>query len=189
MQNDPHKERLLRELRRQLNEVAGRPIDLSDEKLIHLIFPIASSSVDDPGEVTFERIFFPGKSCSQMRLLDVAELDHARQRPARFPPERFPVLDPELVCRPGESGGNAAFVEPVLCDDQPDAGPGSNASQHVQGRANHGLHVEPRRRAGTRRQRRLALPVFSSPYFSNSAAGSPASTWLAARHRRRCRAG
>jgi hypothetical protein len=72
MQNDPNKERLLKELRRQLNELAGRQIDVSDENLIHFIFPIASSSVDDPGEVTFERIFFPGKSCSQMRLLDVA---------------------------------------------------------------------------------------------------------------------
>jgi hypothetical protein len=72
MPNDPDRTRLLTDLRRQLNELAGRQIDVSDENLIHFIFPIASSSVDDAGEVTFERIIFPGKSCSQMQLLDVA---------------------------------------------------------------------------------------------------------------------
>ena len=72
MDIDPRKARLLKDLRKQLNELAGRQIEVSDEHLIHFIFPIASSSVDDAGVVTFERIFFPGKSCSQMRLLDVA---------------------------------------------------------------------------------------------------------------------
>jgi hypothetical protein len=72
MDNDHDRLRLLRELRRQLNELAGRQIEVSDEHLLHFIFPIASSTVDDTGEVTFERIFLPGKSCSQMRLLDVA---------------------------------------------------------------------------------------------------------------------
>jgi hypothetical protein len=69
---DPSKANLLKELRRQLNELAGRQIDVSDDNLIQFIFPIASSSVDDAGEVTFERIIFPGKTCSQMELLDVA---------------------------------------------------------------------------------------------------------------------
>jgi hypothetical protein len=72
MENDHKKAHLLKELRRQLNELAGRQIEASDEHLLHFIFPIASSSVDDQGSVTFERIIFPGKTCSQMQLLDVA---------------------------------------------------------------------------------------------------------------------
>jgi hypothetical protein len=61
----------LKELRRQLDELAGKQVDVSDDNLIHFTFPIASSSVED-GSVTFERIIFPGKTCSQMQLLDVA---------------------------------------------------------------------------------------------------------------------
>jgi hypothetical protein len=56
---------------KQLGELAGKEIRASEEHLIHLIFPIASTTVE-PGQVTFERIFFPGKSCSPRDLLDVA---------------------------------------------------------------------------------------------------------------------
>ena len=62
----------LKQLKKQLDDLAGKDIDVTAEKLIHFIFPISSHSLDDTGEVTFQRIFFPGKSCSQMRLLDVA---------------------------------------------------------------------------------------------------------------------
>jgi hypothetical protein len=56
---------------KQLSDLAGKEVRASEEHLIHLIFPIASSSVE-PGQVTFERIFFPGKTCSPRDLLDVA---------------------------------------------------------------------------------------------------------------------
>ena len=56
---------------KQLSELAGRDIRAGEEHLIHLTFPIASSTVE-PGQVTFERIFFPGKFCSPATLLDVA---------------------------------------------------------------------------------------------------------------------
>jgi hypothetical protein len=69
---DPSKTDALNQLKKQLNELAGRDIGLSDERVAHVIFPIASSSVDDAGEVTYERLFLPGKFCSQMELLDVA---------------------------------------------------------------------------------------------------------------------
>ena len=60
-----------RQLEKQLSALAGKDIGAGDAHLLHLIFPIASSTVD-AGQVTFERIFLPGKSCSAMDLLDVA---------------------------------------------------------------------------------------------------------------------
>jgi len=38
---DPRKAGALTELRKQLNELAGRDIGASEERLFHLIFPIA----------------------------------------------------------------------------------------------------------------------------------------------------
>src|SRR4051794_34850596 len=61
----------LKELQKQLEEIAGKDLDLSMEKLINFIFPVASHDYDD-GQVTFQHIFLPGKSCSRMQLLDVA---------------------------------------------------------------------------------------------------------------------
>ena len=72
MDSDSRTAAKFKQLKKQLDDLAGRDIDVNPEKLIHFIFPIASQSFDDPGIVTFERIFFPGKSCQQMRLLDVA---------------------------------------------------------------------------------------------------------------------
>lgn len=74
MDIDPKNAAKLKQLKKQLDDLAGKNLDVSAEQLIHFIFPIASQSIDDPGTVTFQRIFFPfpGKSCSQMRLLDVA---------------------------------------------------------------------------------------------------------------------
>ena len=69
---DTKKASQLDKLRKDLQDIAGKEVDISPDRLINFIFPIASSSFDDPGDVTFERIFFPGKSCSPMRLLDVA---------------------------------------------------------------------------------------------------------------------
>jgi hypothetical protein len=54
-----------------LNRSSGKHLDLSVEKLINFIFPVASHDYQN-GEVTFQHIFLPGKSCSNMRLLDVA---------------------------------------------------------------------------------------------------------------------
>ena len=72
MDIDSKKAAQLNKLQKELEDLAGKDIDISLDKLMHFIFPIASHSYDDTGEVTFQRIFYPGKSCSQMRLLDVA---------------------------------------------------------------------------------------------------------------------
>ena len=60
-----------RRLGKQLSELAGKDIRAGEEHLIHLTFPIASSTRES-GQVTFDRIFFPGRFCSPMDLLDVA---------------------------------------------------------------------------------------------------------------------
>jgi hypothetical protein len=72
MEIDTKKEAKLKELKKQLDGLAGKELDLSTEQLVQFIFPVASQSYDDTGAVTYQRIIFPGKSCQQMRLLDVA---------------------------------------------------------------------------------------------------------------------
>jgi hypothetical protein len=71
MDIDREKSAQLEELRKQLDKVAGRELDLNLERLINFTFPIASHDVSN-GQVTFQHIFFPGKSCSERNLLDVA---------------------------------------------------------------------------------------------------------------------
>jgi hypothetical protein len=72
MEIDTKKAAKLEQLKKQLDDIAGRDVDVSADKALHFIFPIASQSYDDNGVVTYQRIFFPSKSCAQRRLLDVA---------------------------------------------------------------------------------------------------------------------
>ena len=71
MDIDRKKAAQLEELRKQLEKVTGRELDLSLERLINFLFPVASHDSSN-GQVTFQHIFFPGKSCSDRSLLDVA---------------------------------------------------------------------------------------------------------------------
>jgi hypothetical protein len=66
------------ELKKQLEKIAGRKIDLSEEQLRTFIWPLASSTyVIDQGElidtwVTWERIIFPQPTCTDAALLDTS---------------------------------------------------------------------------------------------------------------------
>jgi hypothetical protein len=61
----------LKKLQKQLEEIIGKDLDLSVDKLVNFIFPVASYDFED-GQVTFQHIFLPRKSCSDRPLLDVA---------------------------------------------------------------------------------------------------------------------
>src|SRR5947209_3041881 len=68
---DSKKMAQLEKLRKEIEAIAGKDAEVSLDQFVHFIFPIASHTLDD-GQVTLQRIFFPGRSCSDMRLLDVA---------------------------------------------------------------------------------------------------------------------
>jgi hypothetical protein len=58
------------DLKKQLEGLAGGPLDASPELLIQLSFPVGAQTYDDNGAVTFRRIILGGKFCSDLRLLD-----------------------------------------------------------------------------------------------------------------------
>lgn len=62
----------LDDLKKQLEDLAGREIDASREQLIQLNFPVGAQTYDDNGDVTFRSIIFPNKSCAVRRLLDAS---------------------------------------------------------------------------------------------------------------------
>jgi hypothetical protein len=61
----------LAKLQKQVEQITGKDLDLSVEKLRNFIYPAASHDSQD-GEVTYLGIFLPIKSCSNWTLLDVA---------------------------------------------------------------------------------------------------------------------
>lgn len=72
MQIEPKQAAKLAGLKKQLEDLAGKGVDVSPEQLVQLVFPVGAQSYDDTGAVTFRRIIFPGKSCAQRRLLDAS---------------------------------------------------------------------------------------------------------------------
>jgi hypothetical protein len=59
------------ELKKNIEKISGRELEITAEHLIRWIYPVATYAFED-GHVTSYRIFFPGKSCAAARLLDVA---------------------------------------------------------------------------------------------------------------------
>jgi hypothetical protein len=98
----------LTKLQKQLEQIAGKHLDLSVEKLINFIFPVASHDYQD-GEVTFQHIFLPGKSYIEHAPVRCSgQFVDCRRRQARIPVERF-HLHAELIRRAGEPGGDDAL--------------------------------------------------------------------------------
>jgi hypothetical protein len=66
------------ELRKRLEEIAGRELDVSDEQIHSFLWPIASSTYlakhdyDDDAWITSERIIFPQPICTDAKLLDTS---------------------------------------------------------------------------------------------------------------------
>jgi hypothetical protein len=66
------------ELKTRLEEIAGRKLDMPDEQLLSIIWPISSSTLlakhdgDDDAWVTSERIIFPQPFCTDSNLLDTS---------------------------------------------------------------------------------------------------------------------
>jgi hypothetical protein len=60
----------LAQLRRQLGELTGGELDLTDMQIIKL-FTAIGARTDSDGLVTYRRIIWPGKSCRDARLMDV----------------------------------------------------------------------------------------------------------------------
>jgi hypothetical protein len=60
----------LSQLKRQLGELTGGELDLTDVQVINLITAIGART-DSDGSVTHQRIIFPGKFCVGARLMDV----------------------------------------------------------------------------------------------------------------------
>jgi hypothetical protein len=67
---DPQQSTKLAELKKQLEGLAGGQIDVAQEELVQLNFPMCGQTYTPDATVTFRRIILPGKFCSQMRLLD-----------------------------------------------------------------------------------------------------------------------
>jgi hypothetical protein len=59
-------------LKKQLEDLAGREIDASREQLIQLNFAVGAQTYDNNGDVTSRSIIFPNKSCAIRRLLDAS---------------------------------------------------------------------------------------------------------------------
>jgi hypothetical protein len=68
------------ELKTRLEEIAGRKLDMPDEQLLHIIWPIASSTLlakhdgDDDAWIASEGIRFPQPFCTDSNLLDTSGL-------------------------------------------------------------------------------------------------------------------
>jgi hypothetical protein len=60
----------LAQLRRQLGELTGGELELTDAQLINLVTAVGART-DSEGSVTHRRIILPGKFCTDARLLDV----------------------------------------------------------------------------------------------------------------------
>lgn len=60
----------LAQLKRQLEELAGRELDLTDVQVINLITAIGART-DSDGSVTYQHVILPRKFCRDARLMDV----------------------------------------------------------------------------------------------------------------------
>jgi hypothetical protein len=60
----------LAQLKRQLGELTGQELDLTDAQIINLITAIGART-DNDGSVTYRHILLPRKFCSDTRLMDV----------------------------------------------------------------------------------------------------------------------
>lgn len=58
------------DIKKQIEELAGGPVQVSPEQVVQFSFPVCAQTYNDDGTVTFERIIVGGKYCSQLRLLD-----------------------------------------------------------------------------------------------------------------------
>lgn len=71
MEIDAQMSKKLAELKKQLESIAGKKIDIMEEQLIKLFFNVASFSGQD-GNVTTTSIILPSKNCYNTGLLDVS---------------------------------------------------------------------------------------------------------------------
>jgi hypothetical protein len=80
MDTDVEKAAKLAEVKKQLDEIAGRKTDVSPEQLLTFSYPIASSTylsnprlnIENDAWVTSERIIFPVPFCTDSSLLDTS---------------------------------------------------------------------------------------------------------------------
>ena len=71
MEIDAQMLKKLAELKKQLESISGKKIDINEEQLIKLFFPVASFSGQD-GKITITSVILPSKSCYSAGLLDVS---------------------------------------------------------------------------------------------------------------------
>jgi hypothetical protein len=61
----------LQAMKKQLEAAIGKKIDVPDDLILHLRWPVSAYNYSD-GEVVWKSIFLPGKGCVEANLLDVS---------------------------------------------------------------------------------------------------------------------
>ena len=73
MEIDARKSAKLAELKKQLEDIAGKEIEATPEQLAIFSFPVGSAFYEENSSITLRRIIFPGKFCSSpVTLLDAS---------------------------------------------------------------------------------------------------------------------
>jgi len=70
MEKKTEKQPDVQALRKQLEAASGKKLDISDDIIIQLRFPVSAYTFSD-GEVLWKSIFFPGKNCVESTLFDI----------------------------------------------------------------------------------------------------------------------
>ena len=112
----------LAQLKRQLGELTGQELDLTEAQLINL-FTAIGTRTDSDGSVTYRHLVLPRKFCSAARSMDVTgQAATAGNGAVTFLLSSFICATRTLGPPAGEPGGDARVDPAGLCHHRVQAG-------------------------------------------------------------------